>query len=153
MFLEVAVLFSLCQFFMWVFILLWYRCLGLKWIADIIGSLQTNPQIFYSEEFTNVIRYITQLGEWWPVSLFHCLLKQWIFVSRVNYDQKRCLILQVFFFNYSGHNSDFQISMSVCRCLQDVYKINSNLPISLIQRYWPNIYLIASIKLASCAVC
>lgn len=69
------------------------RCLGLKWIADIIGSLQTNPQIFYSEEFTNVIRYITQLG----------------------------------------HNSDFQISMSVCRCLQDVYKINSNLPISLIQ--------------------
>lgn len=152
MFLEVAVLFSLCQFFMWVFILLWYRCLGLKWIADIIGSLQTNPQIFYSEEFTNVIRYITQLGEWWPVSLFHCLLKQWIFVSRVNYDQKRCLILHVFF-NYSGHNSDFQISMSVCRCLQDVYKINSNLPISLIQRYWLNIYLIASIKLASCAVC
>ncbi|XP_048758488.2 serine/threonine-protein kinase SMG1-like [Ostrea edulis] len=69
------------------------RCLGIKWIADIIGSLQTNPQIFCSDEFTNVIRYITQLG----------------------------------------HHNDFHISMCVCKCLQDVYKINSNLPIHLIQ--------------------
>ncbi|XP_062590366.1 serine/threonine-protein kinase SMG1-like isoform X1 [Saccostrea cucullata] len=69
------------------------RCLGLKWIADIIGSLQTNPHIFSSDEFTNVIRYITQLG----------------------------------------HHNDFCISMCVCKCLQNIYKINSNLPISLIQ--------------------
>lgn len=55
---------------------------------------------------------------------------------------KKMFDSQRFFFNYSGHNSDFQISMSVCRCLQDVYKINSNLPISLIQRYWPNIYTV-----------
>lgn len=141
--------------FMWVFILLWYRCLGLKWIADIIGSLQTNPQIFYSEEFTNVIRYITQLGEWWPVSLFHCLLKQWIFVSRVNYDQKRCLILNVFFLIIQG-----TIVTSKSPCLYaDVYRMSIR-STATCQLVWfrgiDPIYtyiVIASIKLASCAVC
>lgn len=81
---------------------------------------------------------------WVMACLFISLpFEQWIFVSRVKCYNESNLILHTFLY-YSGHNSDFQISMSVCRCLQDVYKINSNLPINLIQRYWNNRYLIAS---------
>ncbi|OWF37806.1 serine/threonine-protein kinase SMG1-like [Mizuhopecten yessoensis] len=105
------------------------------------GSVLANVSPTTSNNFSRILRLLTGLLASNSTSYdSRCLCLKWIgdIISGLNssthifsMDNFVVLIRVVI---HLGHSQDLQVTMSICQCLQNVFKMNNNLPSSVMQR-------------------